>query len=442
MNIDFPEKLGFLFEPHPYKIVWGGRDGVKSWSFAQALLIMGSQHKLRWLCARETQQSIAESVHTLLEEQIARLGLGRYYSIEKKRIVGTMKHTTGMYGRSLEVPGVSEFVFAGLRHNINQVKSFEQLDGIWAEEAANVSKNSWEVVIPTVRKEGSEIWATFNPELSTDDSYRRWVLKPPPGAVVVKTTYRDNIWLSDTSRAKIELLKATDPEAYQNVYEGECKSSVTGAIFGEQMKKARAEDRIAAVPYSRAHPVHTAWDLGFGDPTTVWFVQAYDGWFNFIDYLQGDQLEISDYVIQLQNRGYVYGEDWLPHDGVDTIIHHNLASAGNRSMSIEQLMRKAGRRPRLVPKMLVTDQINAARTIFGQCRFDAVKCADGLQALAHYQWPALSADGVGQRRPLHNWASHASSAFCGAAVAIRQPGRKPPPTYTPSSPASEYSWMG
>jgi phage terminase large subunit len=193
------------------------------------------------------------------------------------------------------------------------------------------------------------------------------------------------------------------------------------------MKAATADGRIGKVPYNRAHPVHTVWDLGFGDPTSIWFVQVYDGWFNFIDYLEGDQLEISDYLIQLQNKGYLYGTDWLPHDGVDTIIHHKMA--GDRSMSIEMLMRQAGRKPRIVPKMLVTDQINAARTIFPQCRFDEGKCADGLQALRHYQWPALSVDGVAQRKPLHNWASHASSAFCGAAVAVRQP--KAPPVAAP-----------
>ena len=104
--------------------------------------------------------------------------------------------------------------------------------------------------------------------------------------------------------------------------------------------------------------------------------------------------------MQLQNKQYVYGTDWLPHDGVDTIIHHKLAGGGDRSMSIEMLMRQAGRKPRIVPKMLITDQLNAARTIFPQCRFDERKCANGIQALRHYRWPPLSADGVAQRKPL------------------------------------------
>ncbi len=436
MNLEFPEKLKFLFEPHPYKWLYGGRDGIKSWSVAQALVIMGAQNRLRWLCARETMQSLQESVHHLLAEQIIRLELTDFYRVEKARIVGTRLHATGMYGRPLANPGISEFVFAGLRHNVTQIKSYEGLNGVWVEEADNVSRDSWETVLPTIRTEGSEIWGTFNPKLSTDETYKRWVLNPPPGAVVVKTSYRDNLWLSEISRARIAHLKATDETAYRHIYEGEPNSDIEGAIFGPHMKAAAAEGRIAAVPYNRAHPVHTVWDLGFGDPTSIWFLQVYDGWFNFIDYLQGDQLEISDYTIKLQAKGYLYGTDWLPHDGLDTIIHHKLAGVGDRSMSIEMLLRAAGRSPRLVPKMLISDQINAARTVFPQCRFDMTKCADGLQALRHYQWPALSAAGVGQRKPLHDWASHASSAFCGAAVAIRQPKA---PVNTKPRPQPEYN---
>jgi phage terminase large subunit len=438
MRAEFPEKLEFLFEPHPYKVLWGGRDGVKSWSIARALLIIGAQHKLRFLCARETMQSLAESVHHLLEEQIAELGLSKCYRVEKARIVGTVAHATGPHGAKLETPGYTEFVFAGLLHNIAQIKSYEALDGVWVEEAATVSRNSWEVLLPTIRKAGSEIWISFNPVLETDETYKRWILTPPPGAVVVKTSYRDNVWLSEISKTRIAHLRDTDEAAYLNIYEGEPKSAVEGAIFGPELKAAAAAGRIGDVPYDRTRPVDTVWDLGFGDPTSIWFLQAYDGWYNFIDHLEANRLEISDHVIQLQNKGYLYGTDWIPHDGIDTIIHGRLA--GDRSMSIEQLMRNAGRKPRLVPKMLVTEQLNAARTIFPTCRFDAVKCADGLQALRHYRWPPLSAEGVAQRKPVHDWASHASSAFCGAAVAVRQPKADKPPAerrrMQPSSPWS------
>ena len=452
MIAEFPEKLQFLFEPHPYKILYGGRDGTKSWGMARALAIIGAQHKIRWLCARETMQSIRESVHHLLKEQIAALGLQDYYRVEKARIVGTVEHSTGMYGRSSS-PGYTEFLFAGLRHNVDQIKSYEQLDGVWVEEAGNVSKNSWTVVLPTLRKEGCEIWASFNPHLASDFTYDYFITKTPPtGAVVVRTGWQDNNWLSEISKQRIVDAYARNPAEAAHIYGGECVSDVEGAIFGEQMKQAQLEGRITDVPYNRTRPVETVWDLGFGDPTAIWFVQPYDGWFHFIDYLEGNHLEIADYVIQLQNKRYVYGLDWVPHDAVDTIIHHNMAGA-DKSMSIEQLMRRAGRKPRLIPKMLITDQINAARTIFPQCRFDLQKCTDGLQALRHYKWPSLSeqaqldtdprgiqSPGPVQRKPLHNWASHASSAFCGAAVALRQPKLTAPAQRSGSRVAQHSVW--
>ena len=437
-RVEFPKKLEFLFEPHRHKGIYGGRDGAKSWSVSRALVLMGAGNKLRWLCARETQKSISESVHQLLEEQISRMGLRGEFQIDKTRITGRRLHSTGLYGRPCELPGYTEFVFAGLRHNVNEIKSLEGLDGMWIEEAQSVSQNSWDVVVPTVRKEGSEVWATWNPGLATDATHKRWILNPWPDAVVVKTTYADNIWLSETSRNEIAVMRDADPAKYRHIYGGECITDVEGSVFGREMAQVDAEHRIRSVPYNRAYPVDTIWDLGFGDPTSIWFVQAYDGWFHFIDYLQDDHLNIAEYVIKLQNRGYVYRTDWLPHDGIDTIIHQPLAGSADRSMSILELVRRAGRKAEVIRKMYITDQLNAARTIFPACRFDSEKCADGLQALRHYRWPALSAQGVGQRTPMHDWASHAASAFCGVAVAIRQP-KAPRPPDPPRRPGSPWS---
>jgi phage terminase large subunit len=230
-------------------------------------------------------------------------------------------------------------------------------------------------------------------------------------------------------RVLAEDCKREDPVKYQQVWMGEPGGDVEGAVFAAELKRALEEGRIGNVPYNRTRPVDTAWDLGFGDLTAVWFIQSYDGYYNFIDYLEGDGLTIADYLAKLQNRGYVYGTDWLPHDAVDTIIHHKLAA--DKSRSIEQLMRAAGRKVRIVPKMLVADAINAARTMFPQCRFDAGRCADGLQALRHYQWGPVNEQGIRKREPLHNWASHAADAFRGAAVSMKQPKSVQPPEPAP-----------
>ncbi len=419
MKVQIPKKLAFLFRPAPYKIAFGGREGTKSWGFAAALLIKGSETPLRILCVRETQTSIAASVHQLLVDTIKRLGMEHLYKIQETTIIGLIG---------------TEFIFAGLKHNVNNINSLEGADIVWVEEAQTVSKDSWDTLLPTIRKEGAEVWVSFNPKLATDDTYRRWVLKPPPGAIVVKIGWEDNLWLSGISKARIEHMRTTNPKDFAHIYGGECQSEVEGAIFGQEYKQALDSGRIAQVPYNRRKPVTTIWDLGYGDPTVIWFMQAYDGFYNFIDYLESTDETTADYVIKLQNKAYMYDVDWLPHDSIDTIIHGRLNGTSDKSKSIEQLLRAARRNVRVVPKLKVTDQINAARLFWNQCRFDAEKCSDGLQALAHYQWdtreakpeeldPRAGKDHSIVRKgkePLHNWASHASSAFMGASIAMRE----------------------
>ncbi len=401
MTSEFPRKLLFLFDPHTYKIAYGGRGGVKSENFAQALIILGAQKPLRILCTRETQRSIQSSVHAMLSDWIVKLGLQHKYEVQHNRIISKLG---------------GEILFWGMQ-DMNAIKSIHDIDITWVEEAQSVPKESWKKLEPTVlRKPGSELWVSFNPELDTDETYVRFVLDPPKGAVVVKTSYLDNPWLSDELRAQIDEMREKDYQSYLHVFEGETTSAVTGAVYGDEMTQAVAEDRIGSVVYDRSRPVDTFWDLGFGDETAIWFAQVNNGRYNVIDYLQGHGKTIEHYLIQLQSRGYVYRTDWLPHDGVDTIIHARLAG-GDRSQSIEQIMRNAGRNVRIVPKMHVNTGILAVRRIFPNCWFDEAKCRDGLKALKSYQWGKPSASGVAKGEPLHDWASHAADAFRSLAVA-------------------------
>ena len=157
----FPEKLRFLFSPARYKVVRGGRGPGKSWGFARALLIMGAKRPLRVLCTREVQKSIAQSVHQLLRDQIEALGLSGQYEVLTTEIRG--KNGT-------------QFFFSGLSdQTAESLKSFEGVDVCWCEEAQAISKRSWDILIPTIRKDGSEIWVSFNPQLESDETYRRFV---------------------------------------------------------------------------------------------------------------------------------------------------------------------------------------------------------------------------------------------------------------------------
>ncbi|MFK5600247.1 PBSX family phage terminase large subunit [Methylobacterium sp. HMF5984] len=421
MQVEFPEKLDFLFEPARYKIAYGGRGGAKSWGFGRALVIMGAQRKLRVLCAREFQNSIAESAHALLAQQIDLLGLSRFYDTQEKRILG--------------VNG-TEFIFKGLRHNVASVKSTEGVDVCWVEEARTVSKTSWDVLIPTIRKESSEIWISFNTELEGDETYQRFVKKPPTGARVVKIGWEDNPWFPDVLRQEALDLKARDPIAYETVWGGNCKQVLDGAIYANEILAASRENRFTKVAYDPSKPVHTFWDLGRADKTSIWFAQIVGFEFRLIDFYENRGFALQHYLDVLKARsegkdgvpGYVYGEHWLPHDARNELL------ASERT--IEQQMWAAGHRVRITPKLSVAAGIDAARKIFARCWFDEERCADGLQALRNYRYEVDEKTQAFSKSPLHDWASHGSDAFRYFAVGIAEPREDDVP---PDGPNDRYA---
>lgn len=418
-QVEIPEKLAFLFEPHPYKVLYGGRDGCKSWSVAQALLILGAQKTLRILCGRETMDSIRESVHQLLSDQIARLGLDDFYSVLQSEIRG--KNGT-------------EFVFAGLRkQTVSSLKSYEAIDICWIEEASVVSRRSLTILLPTIRKPGSEIWFTLNPDLETDAVYQDFVIDPPKGAMVCKIGYQDNNWLSPESREKIATLKARDPDTFHHVYEGATRSTVEGAIYKAEIAAAENDGRIRDVPYDPLRPVDTFWDLGFADRVSIWCAQRTPFEIKVLRYFEGDHQAIDYYLQEMQKWGYVFGTCFLPWDG------------GTRSLgtgkSIEELMRLKGFATLVNRQMSVADGINATRTIFPQLYFDKALCADGLQYLRRYQWGPATALGVPRSQPLHDDASHPADALRTLAVGIKEPARAYKPAEQMGYRGSD-GWMG
>lgn len=397
MEVQFPEKLNCLFEPKRYKVLYGGRGGAKSWGVARALLILGAEKPLRILCAREFQNSISESVHALLSDQIKALELEGFYEIQNTTIIG--KNGTALY-------------FAGLRHNVTKIKSFEGVDIVWCEEAQTISKSSWDTLIPTIRKEGSEIWITFNPSLEADETYQRFVAQPPSNSHVVKINWSDNPWFPKVLEQEKDDLKAKDPDAYLTVWEGHCKQTLDGAIYANEVRQTTAEDRFTRVPYDVSKPVHTFWDLGRADKTAIWFAQIVGFEFRLIDYYENQGHALAHYLKHLQGKPYIYGDTWLPHDAENELL------ASERT--IAQQARAAGFKVRITPKIGVTDGINAARTIFPNAWFDADKCADGIQCLRNYRYDVDPDTQQYSNKPLHDWASHGADAFRYLAVALRE----------------------
>lgn len=402
-RVQFPAKLAPLFRPKRYKVLKGGRGGAKSWGVARALLIIGAQKMTRVLCAREFQNSISDSVHKLLKDQIYELGLDSFYDVQQSKIVGA---------------NGTEFAFVGLRHNVNNVKSYEGIDICWVEEATNVSKASWDVLIPTIRKEGSEIWMTFNPELESDETYQRFVVDPPTNSVVITMSWRDNPWFPAVLNQERLDLQAKDPEAYATVWEGKCRQALSGAIYARELQSAMSEGRIMKVPYDRTKPVDTFWDLGRSDNTSIWFIQQVGFEYRAINFYQNSSHALNHYAKYLQTQPYTYGTIWLPHDGKNKMLHHPL--------SIEQQLKEAfpSSTVRVLPNTSISLGIEAVRTLLPNMWFDKDGCADGLHSLRHYQFEVDEATGTFGKNPLHNWASHGADALRTWAMSFKEPKTK------------------
>jgi phage terminase large subunit len=396
-DLQLPTKLKPLFEPKRYKVVYGGRGSGKSHSIARALLILGAQKPLRILCAREFQNSIQDSVHKLLSDIIQEHELDGFYNVQQRVI-------TGQNG--------TEFIFEGLRHNIQSIKSKEGIDIVWVEEAQTVSKASWDILVPTIRAEGSEIWITFNPELETDETYQRFVVNPPAETILIEMNYMDNPWFPDVLELERVDLKEKDPDAYMNVWEGKCKQALDGAIYQNELRAAEADGRITEVPYNATSLVHTYWDLGYSDTNSIWFIQKVGAEYRVIDYYENNFQSIQHYVKVLQDKPYVYGYDFLPHDG-------NSKQLGT-GMTIREQMMKLGRKVQIVKKIQLKDGIAALRTVFPMLYFDRKKCADGLNSLRRYRYNVNAQDQTMSRLPLHDDASHAADALRYFAVSIRR----------------------
>lgn len=233
-----------------YKVFYGGRGGGKSVAFADALLIIGAQRKIRVLCTRELQKSISDSVLKLLKDRAVAIGLQAKYEISEGFIRG--KNGT-------------EFIFKGLRANATEIKSTEGIDYCWVEEAQSISDASLDILLPTIRKEGSEVWFSFNPLLQTDPVYKRFIVNKPSDSIIVKVNWYDNPYFPDVLRIEMENMKA-DPEKFRHVWEGECLSQGSDRIFGYDELYAAINRKTVSKAGTHTLSVDVA---RFGDDKTV-----------------------------------------------------------------------------------------------------------------------------------------------------------------------------
>lgn len=390
---EFTENQEFLFEPHRYKVGKGGRNGTKSWGFGRGLLIQGYDRPLRILCAREVQKSIKESVHQLLKDQVALLGLEGFYTVLQNEI-------RGINGTLISFVGLSNLT-------AYTIKSYEGYDICWVEEAALVTKRSWDILLPTIRKDGSEIWVTFNPELDTDDTWVRFIENTPEDCVVMDMSFDTNPWLTKTAEQERQtFLRQVEngsrrQDEYDNIWLGHCKPAVEGAIYPVEVLRVLEEKRLCAVPYDPTFKVYTVWDLGFTDNMAIGFVQKTATALFLIDYIEDTQQTYEHFVNEIKDRKYNLAKSFIPHDA-----RKHTAQTGK---SDKEILEKLGLEVEVIPNIGVQAGIDAARLMFPRVYFDKDKCTPLFNRLRRYARNVNSNDEP--TKPKHDENSHGADMF-------------------------------
>lgn len=388
LRSQFPEKLEGIFDPHRYKVIYGGRGGGRSWGVARYLLIEGGKEPHRFLCTREVQKSIKDSVHRLLQDQISVLGMDHFYEVLDTEI-------RGLNG--------TVFVFSGLSdQTAESIKSYEGVTKAWCEEAQSISKKSWRMLIPTIRAEGSEILVTFNPELDTDETYQRFIVNTPPDAWLCELNWRDNPWFPEVLEQERLHCKETEPDEYENIWEGKCRPAVEGAIYAREIAEALSDQRIVRVPYDPRLKVHTIWDLGWNDSMAIILVQKVRSELRIIEYIEDSHKTLDWYAAELNSKRYNWGTDWLPHDGD--------VKEFRTGKSAKQILQRFNRKVRITPKIGVEDGIKMARMTFGQCFFDKVNAEKLVECLKRYR-RSVHSKTEEPMKPVHDSFSHGADAF-------------------------------
>jgi phage terminase large subunit len=388
----FPAALKRLFQPARYKFIKGGRGSGKSWGVARALLILGSMEEHRVLCTREVQKSIKQSVHQLLTDQIEALGLLSFYEVLENEIRG--KNGT-------------KFLFAGLSDlTADSIKSFEGCTRVWNEEGQTTTARSWGILTPTIREAGSEIWTTYNPELESDETHQRAVVKPFPGTVVIDMNYTENPWFPPILEQERLHAKATmTPAEYAHVWEGKCRPAVEGAIYADQM--AKADSRIAGVPHDPLLKTHAVWDLGFNDSMAIILVQKVSSEVRIVGYVEGNQRTLADYsaelrALRLDGEPVNWGQAYLPHDG--------FAKRHQSGKSDAQVLESLKWEVRKVQNTDVEDGIRRAREVFHRVYFNKTRTVRLIECLKRYRRHVSQATGE-PGKPVHDEFSHGADAF-------------------------------
>lgn len=399
----------FLFDPIRYKVGYGGRGGTKSWGFARALLAQGWDAALRIGCFREVQRSIKDSVHQLLADQIQLMGMGAFYQVLANEIRGA---------------NGTKFLFAGLSNlTAESIKSYEGIDRAWVEEAAAVTRRSWDILIPTIRKPGSQIWVSFNPELDTDETWTRFIENTPESCHIEEMSWDTNPWFPEVlDQERKEFLRqvesgARSQEDYDNIWGGKCKAAVDGAIYPKEVASVIEQGRLCPTPYDPTLRVHLIFDLGWNDKMAIGAVQVAAGSVRCIDYVEDSHRTYDSYVDEILSKPYAkrIKAFYLPHDAKAA----NPQTGKSSVEIIQALLTGHDIKVEVIKDIGVKQGIEAARQMFPRVYFDKQNCTPLFNRLRRYA-RVISPTTLEAGAPKHDENSHGADMFRYVAVVEKQ----------------------
>lgn len=426
-----PPKLMPVFEGEArYRGAYGGRGSGKTRTFAKMTAIRGDVFATQGksgviLCAREFQNSLDDSSFAEVRSAITS---DPYLSTRWEIGATYIRHVTRKV----------EYVFRGLRHNRESLKGLARILLAWPDEAEQITEESWSILIPTVREDGSEIWVTWNRTSERSATNQRFIVNATPDMKIVEMNWTDNPWFPSVLNDERLRDKEARPDDYGHVWEGEYKVTFKGSYYAAHLTMAEKTGRITNVSRDPLMTTRAYWDIGGtgqkADATAVWIVQFVGQNINWLDHYEAVGQPLATHVAWLRKNGYDDALCILPHDGAN---HEKIYK-----VTYESALREAGFQVRTIPNQgagAALLRVEAMRRQFGRMWFREETTGAGRAALRAYRekWSEERDVGLG---PLHDWASNSADAAGLAAIDYEapKPGTKP----VARRPAMSGGWMG
>ncbi len=424
-----------LLQPARYKGAWGGRGSGKSHFFASlmvedACLEPGiSGEGLRAVCIREVQKDLTQSAKLLIEDKLSAFRLGEADGFKVFKDV-------------IQTPKDGIIIFKGMQdYTAESVKSLERFKRAWWEEAQTATAHSLNMLRPTIRDEGSEIWASWNPRFDDDpiDMLLRGP-KPPTGSVVVRANWNNNKWFPKVlEQERLDCLEAT-PDQYDHIWDGGYVTVIEGAYFAAALAEARRTGRIGRVAADPLMVIRLHMDIGGTGAKADAFAIVADQFvgreIRVLNYYEAQGQPIGAHLNWMRSQGYTPDrvKIILPHDGdnnekvYDVTYRSAFQSAGYRDVEVVPNQGKGAAAMR----------VEAGRRVFPSIWFNEATTGGLLKALGWYHEKRDPVRKIGLG-PEHDWASHGADAFGLMCVAYEAPIERKKPKAVKHGPGS---WMG